>query len=83
MKPFEDDATSISLGDLSIENGLDTIVVHGSLEIGRTKEGLDLAKRLQGRIADIVSALEAMDLSSPRTAQASPSRTVHSPFRKG
>ena len=32
MKPFADDATALSIGELKIENGQDRIALYGSLE---------------------------------------------------
>jgi len=59
MKPFENDSEAVSLGEMNIENGTRAVALHGSLDITRDKAGLDKARALQDRLAEIVSALEA------------------------
>lgn len=44
--PFADDATAATIGGLTVENGLSSLVLHGSLEIGRTEEGLAVVRHL-------------------------------------
>ena len=33
LKPFADDAASISIGELTVENGTDRIALYGSLDL--------------------------------------------------
>ena len=40
LKPYADDAASLAIGDLTIENGQDSIAVGGSLDLTRDKVGL-------------------------------------------
>lgn len=81
MKPFDDDSSVVSLSDLTIENGTDRVVLHGSIAIDRTIAGLDIAKRLKAHIDDVVATLEAMDL--PETLPAgTPVGTVVNPFEQ-
>lgn len=46
FKPFEDDSCVVSLGELSVENGLDYILLSGSLEISRDAASLTRLDRL-------------------------------------
>lgn len=79
MKPFQDDETTIGIGDLSIENGKERIAVHGSLDIPRTAVGLDRARRLRDQLDTIVLALEAGNLlqEEPTVIAA---RTIRNPL---
>ena len=38
--PFADDASSVSIDKLTVENGTDRIAISGSLDITRDKQGL-------------------------------------------
>ncbi len=40
LTPFADDAVSIGIGELTVENGTDQVSLHGSLDITRDKQGL-------------------------------------------
>lgn len=40
LTPFADDAASIGIGDLTIENGTEEVSLQGSLDITRDKKGL-------------------------------------------
>ena len=82
MKPFEDDSSVVSLADLSIENGKESVVIHGSLDIDRTTVGLDRARRLKAHVDSIVETLEAMDLPAIPT-EAAPPKTISNPLLKG
>ena len=46
IKPFGDDSSSVGIGGLTVENGLDRVVLYGSLEITRDRAGLGLAREL-------------------------------------
>ncbi len=47
LQPFQDEATSLALDQLTIENRLDRIEIYGSLQITRDKAGLALARELK------------------------------------
>jgi len=44
FSPFKNDADRKQIGDLIIENRLDRISMHGSLDITMDKEGLEFAR---------------------------------------
>mgnify|MGYP001363709438 CR=1 FL=1 len=48
--PFRDDDTAISIGAMTIENGLSSVVVHGELVIGKD---LQDAAALRGFIVEL------------------------------
>lgn len=62
FNPFGDDSHVIGADGLTIENGLERISVHGSIEIGRDKAGLAHAQRLAEAFGAIAKALEKEDL---------------------
>ena len=78
--PFADGSAVETLGGLSIENGLDAVALHGSLDLTRDRRGLERARRLQTIVAAVVATLEAGDLPDA-VAEAAPSTTrVKNPF---
>ena len=79
LKPLADDATSISIGKLTVENGTDTVSLYGSLDINRDQQGLAEAKRLKELVDRIVETLEAGSLPAAAPA-AAVAKTVRNPF---
>jgi len=58
FKAFGDDARSVEVGGLTIENGTERIALYGEAEISRDKAGLATARRLKAIIDSAVEALE-------------------------
>ena len=79
IKPFQNEADSIMIDDLTIENGLDRIALYGSLQITRDKAGLKLAKELKALIDATVAALQAEKLPDHIAIQ--PPDEVDNPFK--
>ncbi len=80
LTPFADDAASLSIGKLTIENGLDQVAIYGSLGITRDKQGLIQAHALKALLDQVVQVLEA-DRSLPgAVAPPAAARTVANPF---
>jgi len=81
MKPFAEEESSQSIGDLTVENGLSRISIYGQLEVGRDKAGLKRAKKLKALVDAIVDALEAEeDLPAKVTDDTEPPVEVKNPF---
>ena len=78
LTPYADDAASISIGELTIENGKDRIALYGSLDLTRDKQGLAHAKALKTLLDQVVKTLEAGDLPTPPPA--APAKIVNNPF---
>jgi hypothetical protein len=78
FKPFADEATVVSIAQLSIENRLDRVSVHGEVDITRDKQGLKLALELKTRIDQIVTALKAESL--PERVEVERPSMVKNPF---
>jgi hypothetical protein len=58
--PFADDSAAATIGELTVENGLSSLVLHGSLVIGRTEEDLQAVRHLIALLGTIeASILEA------------------------
>jgi len=80
LKPFADDAASISIGELTIENGTDRIALYGSLDLTRDKQGLAHARALTAFLDQAIQLLEAdkalPDVVPPPVATG----TVKNPF---
>lgn len=80
LTPFADDATSITIDKLTIENGTDRIALYGSLDITHDQQGLAHAKALKAVLDQAVQTLEAQkDLPHSVPAAAAP-KTVSNPF---
>lgn len=65
FKPYTDDEAVLTLGELSIENGRDSIAIHGSLDLRRDADGLRQARALLEAVRDIVTSLESDPLDAP------------------
>ncbi len=80
MKPFADDAASISIGELTVENGTDRIALYGSLNLTRDKQGLAHARALKALLDQAVQLLEG-DKSLPDAVPPPvAAKTVANPF---
>ena len=80
LTPYADDAVSISIGKLTIENGTDRVAMYGSLDLGRDQQGLAHARALRAVLDQIVDVLEAQkDLPHAVPVAATP-KTVSNPF---
>jgi len=80
MKPFQDDKGSLSIGDLTAENGTAVVALSGNLEITRDKVGLKRAQALKALADAMVEQLKASDLPDKATAPAASTDEVANPF---
>ena len=58
MKPFENEAETMQIGEMTIENRTDQLEIYGSLAITRDKVGLELALRLKALLDATVAELQ-------------------------
>ena len=80
LKPFANDAASISIGELTIENGTDSIALYGSLDLTRDKQGLGHARALAALLSQAIQLLET-DTSLPDAVPPPVApKTVKNPF---
>ena len=80
LTPFADDAASVSIGSLTIENGTDRVAIYGSLDITRDKQGLAHALALKNFLDEAVAHLRAEKELPDALPPASKPKTVRNPF---
>lgn len=80
LVPFADDAASVSVGKLTVENGTDRVALYGSLDIGRDKQGLQAARALKALVDQMVQALEAAHDLPDALPPPPPPKAVRNPF---
>ena len=81
MTPFDNDHEVLTIGGLTIENGLDTVVLFGELTIAKSKDGLAQAKALQAISSQLVTVLEQMaNLPDEMSVATAPVEEIDNPF---
>ena len=58
LNPYQNETTSLLIGDLTVENRLDRISLYGSLDITKDQIGLTDALQLKDIIDSIVETLQ-------------------------
>jgi hypothetical protein len=69
LTPFADEATSLRIGALTIENRLDRVSFYGSLDLTRDLVGLRRARDLRAVLDRVVAMLERDEKTLPATAE--------------
>jgi hypothetical protein len=80
LTPFADDAASIAIETLTIENGTEKLSLYGSLDITRDKVGLRSALALKAILDQTVQALTTDPSLPERQPPADKPKTVRNPF---
>lgn len=81
MTPFDNDREVLTIGGLTIENGLDAVALFGELTITKSKDGLIQAKALQAISNQLVAALEQMaNLPDEMSVATAPVEEIDNPF---
>ncbi len=80
LKPFADDAASLGIGGLTVENGADSIAIYGQTDLTRDRAGLERARALSRLLNDIVKALESDKSLPERIAPPDEPDEVENPF---
>lgn len=80
IHPFENDNQVLSIGGLSIENGLDAIEIYGELILRRDVDGLSQAKALQEFAQALVAALEQPSIAGADPVAFVPPDRIDNPF---
>ena len=57
FEPYADEAVTMRLGDLTVENRLDRVSLHGSLDLTRDRAGLEHARKLCALLEATVATL--------------------------
>lgn len=80
LQPFQNEADSITIGELTVENRLDQLELYGALAITRDKAGLRLALEIKALIDATVQQLQnTADL--PEMISTRPTDSVDNPFK--
>jgi hypothetical protein len=80
FQPFSDDSASLSIGELTVENGTDKVALYGSLDVTRDKSGLKQAKALKAAVDAIVNALEQDKALPDESGPTEEPQQVKNPF---
>jgi hypothetical protein len=80
IDPFANEADSIEIGDLTIENRLDQVAIYGDIQLTKDKRGLAHAKALKDVLDAVVHALER-DKNLPDEISSKPTDEVDNPFK--
>lgn len=69
LEPFADEATSLQLEGLTIENRLDRVSLFGSIDMTKDRHGLRRARELRALLEAVVLALEREGDSLPAAVE--------------
>jgi len=78
FRPFKNEADSVEIGDLTIENRVDRVSIFGSIDITKDKIGLSAALELKSILDEILAELQSTDL--PEKIKIDAPETVPNPF---
>lgn len=79
ISPYQNEAESLTLGELTVENRVDRVSLYGALELPRDKAGLAQARALKEIVDAVVAALEK-ERDLPDRVQQQPTQKVKNPF---
>ena len=80
LTPFADDAASVSIGSLTVENGTDRVAIYGSLDLTRDKQGLAHALTLKAVLDAAVQLLQVEKNLPDAAPPPSAPKKVPNPF---
>ncbi len=80
LTPFADDAASVAIDKLTVENGMEQVSLYGSLDITRDKVGLQHALALKAIIDQAVQSLASDPGLPERLPPSDKPKTVSNPF---
>lgn len=78
ISAFQNESEVVTIEELTIENRLDRVSIHGSIDITRDKEGLENILALKRQIDTITEYLKRADL--PEKIEVLEAKTVSNPF---
>lgn len=79
IEPYQNNAQSMQVGNLIIENQEDKISFYGDIDLYQNAQGLKDAKTLQALFTEIVQILEQQDLTA-NSEQQDNIKQVTNPF---
>lgn len=78
IQPFANEAESVQIAGLTIENRTDRVSMYGSIDITRDRQGLTNAETLKVILDGIVTKLKSENL--PDKISTKPAKEVENPF---
>jgi hypothetical protein len=79
--PYADEAATMRLDGMTVENRLDRVALYGSLDITRDRAGLESARKLRSLLEAAIAVLEAEgERLPPRVVTGEGNDTVPNPF---
>lgn len=81
FNPYADEAATMRLDGMTVENRLDRVSLYGSLDITRDRAGLEQARRLRSLLEAAIAVLEGEGERLPQQVVTGESTdTVKNPF---
>lgn len=82
FQAYAKESDAVSLANLNIENRLDRVSLYGNIDLTADRQGLALARELQGLLNQVVAALEAQNFAGtlPETLPPPLLSIVRNPF---
>lgn len=82
MKYFENESETQAVGDLTFENRLDRITLHGNVDLTLDKQGLEHAQTLKDSLTKIIAVMKAKEKQGalPDKITIAPAEEVSNPF---
>lgn len=82
ISPFENEAEVVEIGDLTIENRMDRVTIHGAVDITLDQEGLKRAQHLSEILSATLDAMKALEAEGrlPKTVETAATTMVKNPF---
>ncbi|HYG86229.1 MAG TPA: hypothetical protein VD978_08220 [Azospirillum sp.] len=81
ITPFANEADTVGIADLTVENRTDRVSVYGSIDLTRDRQGLQHARELRDLMDRIVKTLEAEKNLPDNIPPPEPTEEVDNPFR--
>lgn len=81
FNPYADEAATMRLDGMTVENRLDRVSLYGSLDLTRDRAGLEQARRLRSLLEAAIAVLEGEGERLPQQVVTGESTdTVKNPF---
>jgi len=78
--PYADEAATTRIGEMQVENRLDRVSLHGSLDITKDRAGLARARTLHALLQAALEVLEAEGDLPAEVATGGTTDSVRNPF---
>jgi len=79
IQPYQNEAESLAISDMTVENRVDRVSIYGAIELTRDKAGLQKARALKEVIDAVVAVLE-VEQNLPDHISVKPTEKIKNPF---